>query len=116
MKKIMPFVLCIMLAGCATTNNIPTGEKCIIPDALMVKAPRLPVLIPDKNGKATLDYLFNTWLDDISKYNNLKTKDDALVDWTVKYCTAKPLSSTTVTPQPSNATPPANKQPSLFGD
>lgn len=117
MKRLIPIAMAVMLAGCATTgsNSVPS-DKCIIPDALMVKAPRLPVLVPDKKDKASLDYLFNTWLDDIGKYNNLKTKDDALVDWAQKYCQAKPLSSTAVNPQPDNSVPTQPKQPTLFGN
>lgn len=135
MRFIMP-LLCValLLGGCATTatNNVPP-EKCIVPDAMLVKAPRLPVIVPDKNGKASLDMLFNTWLDDINKYNHLKSKDDALIDWVQKYCEAA-LSTKIVTPeQPTTpakqstlfnlfgnseklAAPQPVKQPSLFGN
>jgi energy-converting hydrogenase Eha subunit F len=87
MKKYILLLSLLFLLGCSSTP-VSTIEKvyCTPPPQFMLKADKLAPIKADKGTKVTLEHLIDIWIDDIDSYNNLKSKDDALIDWIHDHC------------------------------
>lgn len=81
--KYLALMVPLFLVGCGGATIVSSSLPCQPPAEIMTKGDRLAPLTV-QNLKMT--EIVQAWLADDQKYNMLKNKDDALVEWVNKHC------------------------------
>lgn len=76
-------LLPLLLAGCGGATIVSSSLPCHPPAETMAKA---GLLGPISATNMTMTEIIQQWLQDDQKYNLLKNKDDALIDWVGAHC------------------------------
>jgi hypothetical protein len=81
--KHLAICLPLLLAGCSGATIVSSSLPCRPPAEVMAKA---EMLTPITNSNMTMTEIIQQMLQDNLKYNILKNKDDALIDWIGDHC------------------------------
>lgn len=80
---ILPIGILILLSGCSTSQIHTTGLPCKPPIVVMESAAPLPKINTDI---LSMRDMFNQMLSDAVMYDDLKTKNNILINWVKTHC------------------------------